>query len=236
MAEQKNGLKEVFETLLAYRDGEGKAHTQQSMADKLNADQVPSLSGKPWSKYSVRRVLKSLGLQSGQEEQPESAPPPKKAAPAKRPSVTRAPARSRPAGKKQATAAPVLKESSPLMQWSYFESIRDLFDELYKEGISNSALAEELNARGVKTVDGQAWSDASVRGALKVLQPSGGVTQEVQDEIRERIRQGFYDTPEEKFVAVPVKQGKKGKKEKKGKSDEEPKASKAKKKGKGKKK
>jgi len=34
------------------------------MADRLNADGVLSRAGQPWSKYSVRRLLKSLTLQA----------------------------------------------------------------------------------------------------------------------------------------------------------------------------
>ncbi len=59
-----NDLKPIFEKLASYRDQEGRSLTQQAMADRLNADGVLSRTGQPWSKYSVRRLLKSLTLQA----------------------------------------------------------------------------------------------------------------------------------------------------------------------------
>jgi len=59
-----NDLKPIFEKLTSYRDKEGRPLTQQAMADRLNADGVLSRTGQVWSKYSVRRLLKSLTLQA----------------------------------------------------------------------------------------------------------------------------------------------------------------------------
>ena len=60
MTEQSEKLKKYFDELIEYRDENNKPMTQQGMADKLNSKGVQSLSGKPWSKYSVRRMLTKL--------------------------------------------------------------------------------------------------------------------------------------------------------------------------------
>lgn len=57
-------LRERFKALTAHRGKDGKPYTQQEMAEKLNKDGVLSLSGKSWSKYSVRRILRKLELES----------------------------------------------------------------------------------------------------------------------------------------------------------------------------
>ena len=62
MTEQSEKLKTYFAEFIAYRDKNDKPMTQQGMADKLNSKGVGSLSGKPWSKYSVRRMLNKLNL------------------------------------------------------------------------------------------------------------------------------------------------------------------------------
>jgi len=59
-----NDLKPIFKKLTSYRDQAGKSLTQQAMADRLNADGVLSRTGQPWSKYSVRRLLKGLTVQA----------------------------------------------------------------------------------------------------------------------------------------------------------------------------
>jgi hypothetical protein len=124
VTQQNDELETYFSELVAHRDENNKPMTQQAMADQLNAKGVPSLSGKPWSKYSVRRMLNKLSL--------GASPAPAKAVRA-----------------------------------------------------------------GAKTV-------------------RSGVNALSDDEIRNRIRKGLYDTEEERFVAVSTKeQGKKKKKKSK---------------------
>jgi len=216
VSENNNGLKKVLEELLAHRDSDGKPLTQQSMADKLNADNLPSLSGKPWSKYSVRRILKNLGLRtvtSASTASKKKPPRPK----ARKKATARKTTPVRSSKKKQLPDETALKASSPLMQWNYYESIRGVFEELTKEPCSSESLADQLNARKILTADGQSWDVASVSRVLKVLKPQTTAVQIDDAEIRERIKQGVYDTDTERFVALPVE--KKGKKEKRAKKE-----------------
>jgi hypothetical protein len=192
-------MRPLFIELLAFRDAEDQALTQQGMAEKLNADGVLSLTGQPWSKYSVRRILKKLGLQTATSaSQGRAAPPPP-------PAVI--------------VSDHQLDENSPLRQWGYYESIRGVIEELTADSYTPQSLAKALNAREVATIDGTAWSKQSVERVLKTLKPSDAGNQFSDDEIRQRIRQGHYDTATERFVAVAVKseKSKEGKKEKKGK-------------------
>lgn len=62
MNDQSERIEKHFAKLVAYRDESDKPMTQQGMADKLNSEGVLSLSGKAWSKYSVRRMLNKLNL------------------------------------------------------------------------------------------------------------------------------------------------------------------------------
>ncbi|MCB1904347.1 MAG: hypothetical protein KDI18_09710, partial [Gammaproteobacteria bacterium] len=64
MEEAVENMRPQFNALLSIRDENGQGLTQQGMADKLNADGILSLTGQPWSKYSVRRILKKLELQT----------------------------------------------------------------------------------------------------------------------------------------------------------------------------
>lgn len=65
MNQPTDDLDARFAKLIAYRDQDNKPMTQQAMADALNAEGVPSLSGQAWSKYSVRRMLNKLKQSSG---------------------------------------------------------------------------------------------------------------------------------------------------------------------------
>ena len=64
MAQTIDTLREKFKALTAHRGKDGKPYTQQAMAEKLNKDGVLSLSGKSWSKYSVRRILRKFEFES----------------------------------------------------------------------------------------------------------------------------------------------------------------------------
>lgn len=57
-------LREGFKALIAHRGKDDKPYTQQEMAEKLNKEGVLSLTGKPWSKYSVRRILRKFELET----------------------------------------------------------------------------------------------------------------------------------------------------------------------------
>lgn len=201
MDEEIEKLRPLFEKLLAFRDGEDQGLTQQGMADKLNSEGLLSLTGQPWSKYSIRRILKKLDLQT------EASVNQAKNQPRKRP-VSRSLAAA-------AGAEHILSDSSPLRQWSYYESLRGVIDELTQSPCSEKALAEKLNERKIATVDGRPWDKSSVARVLKTLSPNSATIKMDDDDIRSRIRQGFYDTDTERFVAVPVDK-------KKGKSKDKP--------------
>lgn len=106
--------------------------------------------------------------------------------------------------------------------------------------MTQQAMADTLNAEGVSSLTGQAWSKYSVRRMLNKLKQggAGGVKRSgsrsagsrgaalSDDEIRARIRQGRYDTEQERFVSLPAasakddkKKDKKDKKEKKDKKN-----------------
>ncbi|MCB1760237.1 MAG: hypothetical protein KDI68_10730 [Gammaproteobacteria bacterium] len=196
MEESVEKLRPMFTELLAYRDDEAQPLTQQGMAEKLNADGVLSLTGQPWSKYSVRRILKKLGMQTATSASQGRAAPPV-----------------------VMVSEHQLDENSPLRQWGYYESIRGVVEELTADNYTPQSLAKALNAREVATIDGSAWDKQSVERVLKTLKPSDAGNEFSDDEIRQRIRQGHYDTATERFVAVAVKaeKSKENKKEKKGK-------------------
>jgi len=217
MEEAVENLRPHFAALLAVRNENGQGLTQQGMADKLNADGVLSTTGQPWSKYSVRRILKKLDMQteiSASQTRGSSPPPP----------VSSMEAKERD-----------LDDKSPLRQWSYYESIRGVIEELTAQPHTVQELAQQLNDRGVATSDGMPWDERAVTRALRTLKPSNSGVDSSDDEIRNRIRQGWYDTDTESFIAVPrgKKAGKKLALEADSKKD---KKSKKGKKGKGKKK
>ena len=127
MEESVEKMRPLFTELLAVRDENDQGLTQQGMADKLNTDGVLSLTGQPWSKYSVRRILKKLGLQTvTSATQGRAAPPP--------PVIL--------ANEHQ------LDENSPLRQWGYYESIRSVVEELTADNDTPQSLAKALNERG----------------------------------------------------------------------------------------
>ncbi|MCP4289430.1 MAG: hypothetical protein GY792_34255 [Gammaproteobacteria bacterium] len=208
MEEAVEKMRPQFDALLATRNKNGQGLTQQGMADKLNADKVLSLTGQPWSKYSVRRILKKLALQT------ESSSSQTKSNPSRVTPVTENTERD-------------LDEHSPLRQWSYYESIRGVIEELTAKPYKVKDLAKQLNAREIVTSDGQPWDESAVSRAVRTLKPSNNGVQSSDDEIRISIKQGLYNTEFERFIAVPVekksgkksseKQGKKSKKEKKAK-------------------
>lgn len=107
MNDDVESMRPHFERLLAIKDPEGQGLTQQGMADTLNGEGVLSLTGQPWSKYSVRRILKKLELQT------EASIIQAKNQPAPVSSNRAAPSRE-----------PTLSANSPLRQWSFYESIR----------------------------------------------------------------------------------------------------------------
>jgi len=214
MEEAVENMRPHFAALLAVRNDNGQGLTQQGMADKLNADGVLSLTGQPWSKYSVRRILKKLNMQteaSASLAKSDSAPSPITAA----------------AEYKERD----LDENSPLRQWSYYESIRSVIEELTESPYTVQGLAQQLNERKVATSDGKLWNESAVTRALRTLKPSSSSVQSGDEEIRDRIKQGWYDTESERFIAVPkakkaskksqkkidIKPAKKPKKEKKAK-------------------
>ncbi len=201
MTDRDKAVKSRFEELTAYRDGKGAGLTQQAMADTLNADGFPSLSGQPWSKYSIRRILKNLSLQGTASSRPAGASGRKPAAKPSPATPSRPPARE----EEKDAVEHKLKETSPLMQWNYYESIRDLIGELTSKPYSEKELATRLNKMAVPTADGKPWNATTVSRVLKVLSPSNTV-QIGEDVIRDRIRLGWYDTETEHFIAIAVKQ------------------------------
>lgn len=184
MTQTIESLKPLLEKLIALRDAEGNGLTQQAIADKLNADGVLSLTGAAWSKYSVRRILKKMNLQTAISATQFDVPEPQPAA------------RRKPEG--------ALRADSPLRQWSYFESIRDAIEKLTSKPYTPKDLAAKLNKRQVPTLDGRSWTTDSVTRALKVLSPDATRSMPDDDEIRENIRRGLYDTDREQFVSVRV--------------------------------
>ena len=186
MEEAVENMRPQFNALLSIRDENGQGLTQQGMADKLNADGILSLTGQPWSKYSVRRILKKLELQTEiSANQSKSS---------FTPSYQSAAAESKERD---------LDEHSPLRQWSYYESIRGVIEELTAQPYTVQDLVQQLNERQVATTDGGQWSESAVTRALRTLKPNNNSIQSSDDEIRNRIRQGFYDTESERFVALP---------------------------------
>lgn len=192
-------LRPLLEKLIALRDAEGSGLTQQAIADRLNAEGVLSLTGAAWSKYSVRRILKKMNLQTAISATQFDVPEPQPAA------------RRKPEG--------ALRADAPLRQWSYFESIRDAIEKLTSKPHTPKDLAAKLNKRQIPTLDGKPWSTDSVTRALKVLSPDATRSVPDDDEIRENIRRGLYDTDTEQFVSVRItaKEGKSGTKSKKSK-------------------
>lgn len=203
MEEAVENMRPHFDALLAVRNEDGQGLTQQGMADKLNADGVLSLTGQPWSKYSVRRILKKLSMQteaSASQAKSSFSPSP----------VTLS------AEQKERD----LDDKSPLRQWSYYESIRTVVEELTAKPYTAQDLAQQLNERNVATSDGKPWDDSAVSRALRTLRPSNTGVESSDDEIRNRIKQGWYDTESERFIAVP--KGKKARKKLSASSDTKP--------------
>ncbi len=183
-----------LEELTAYRDEEDKGLTQQAMADRLNAEGITSLTDQAWSKYSIRRILKRFGLNATPPGSAVSPPP------------------SRP--EDETTGEHKLTQSSPLMQWDYYESVRDALKDLMTDQDSDKSLAKKLNKAGVLTADGSPWDGAAVARVLRILEPTSSI-QHADDLIRQQIKEGRYDTEEEYFVCLKRKT--KGKPKEKGK-------------------
>jgi len=203
-------LRPIFEKLIVLRDADGNGLTQQVIADRLNADGVLSLTGTAWSKYSVRRILKKMTLQTAISANQYDAPEPP------------------PESRKKSDGG--LKADAPLRQWSYFESIRDAIEKLASKPYTPKELAAKLSKRQIPTLDGKPWTNDSATRILKVLSPGTARSVSDDDEIRENIRQGLYDTDTEQFVSVRItgKGNKAGEKPKKSK-DKDKKAKKKKK-------
>ena len=199
MNEDLGKLRKVFLELQKVRTADNKKLTQLEMAERLNKDKVTSFSGNPWSKYAVRRMLKRLGINGSSGSR---------------------------AGAALATATnPILEggvaglsDSSPLRQWGFYESIRGVFDELTANAYTEQGLADELNQRGITTVDKRPWDEKSVARALTALSSSSNASSAllaldtlpseeslIDDAVRARIKTGYYDTNKERFVAVAVK-------------------------------
>ena len=193
-------LRPLLEQLVAQRDADGNGLTQQAIADRLNAEGVLSLTDAAWSKYSVRRILKRMNLQTMISSTHHDI------------EATESGFQGRSEG--------VLRADAPLRQWSYFESIRDAMEKLSGKPNTPKELAAKLNKKQIPTVDGKPWTTDSVNRALKVLSPGTARSLPNDDEIRENIRQGLYDTENEQFVAVRIggKGGKTGAKDKKSKN------------------
>lgn len=201
MTEADNTIQKRFEQLIAQHDEKGARLTQKTMADRLNAEGFPSLSGQPWSKYSIRRVLKNLSLQGTASSSPtrrSHRKPVAKPAPAM-------PERPATEEEEKEVVEHKLKDTSPLMQWNYYESIRDVIVKLTSKPYSEEKLAARLNKMAVPTADGNPWFASTVSRVVKVLSPSNTV-QTSEDVIRDRIKLGWYDTETERFIAVAVKQ------------------------------
>ena len=98
----------------------------------------------------------------------------------------------------------VLRADAPLRQWSYFESIRDAIEKLTSKPYTPKDLAAKLNKRQIPTLDGKPWTTDSVIRALKVLSPDAARSVPDDNEIRENIRRGLYDTDTERFVSVSI--------------------------------
>jgi hypothetical protein len=184
MTQTIESLKPLLEKLIALRDAEGNGLTQQAIADKLNAEGVLSLTGAAWSKYSVRRILKKMNLQTVISATQFDVPEPQ------------------PAARRKQEGA--LRADAPLRQWSYFESIRNAIEKLTSKPYTPKDLAAKLNKQQVPTLDGKSWTTDSVTRALKVLSPDATRSIPDDDEIRENIRRGLYDTDTEQFVSVRI--------------------------------
>jgi len=206
VSEKEASIIARLKELVAYRGENGKCLTRQAMADLLNTEGVSSLSGKPWSTYSISRILKKFALRPSTGIIPSTQAVPKASPPSDQP---------------EETVEHRLKHTSPLMQWNYYESIRDVVEKLTKKHHSVESLVGKLNKMGVSTADGSPWNEIAVSRALKVLQPISAVQVGVGDDvIRERIKEGWYDTKEESFVCVGKKLKKRGKDKAKRKSPE----------------
>jgi len=190
--------------LVAYRDGNARGLTQQAMADTLNTEGIASLSSKPWSTHSIRRTLKKFDLH----------PPTRSMRPGQ--TVRKAtPPPEQPPEQPEEVVEHRLKHTSPLMQWNYYESVRDIFEELTGKHHSVKTLIKKLDKMGAPTADGSAWDESAVSRVLKVLQPTSAVHVGVSDDvIRERIKEGWYDTEEESFICVRKKPEKRKKSKK----------------------
>lgn len=217
MEEAVENMRPHFDALLTVRNENGQGLTQQGMANRLNADGVLSLTGQPWSKYSVRRILKKLNMQT---------------------EISASQSKNDPTTGDATIAAGEyrerdLDENSPLRQWSYYESIRGVIEELTAKPYTVQDLARQLNERGVATTDGAPWNESAVARALRTLKPSDSSVQSSEDEIRNRIKQGWYDTASERFIAVPAekKAGKKRQEKTDSKPEKKPKKEKKTKKG-----
>ena len=209
MEEAVEKLRPQFDKLLAIRNENDQGLTQQGMADILNAENILSLTGQPWSKYSVRRILKKLALQTEASANLTKSNP------------SLIPVAPTPAAEYKERD---LDEHSPLRQWSYYESIREVVEELTATPYTPQDLAKKLNEREVATSDGEPWDERAVTRALRTLKPSHNGVHSSDDEIRNRIRQGWYDTESERFTAVPVeKKEKKANKKLQEKSAKKPK-------------
>lgn len=197
VSEKEALIRMRLEKLTAYRDENDNGLTQQAMADALNKEGVLSLSGQAWSKYSIRRILKKLDFNSPKQT--------------KRPgqSTSNAPSPLGPP-EEEPVVEHKLKQTSPLMQWNYYESIRDTILDLMKKHDTEQSLVKKLNKIGVLTADGSPWNEAAVSRVLRVLQPASSI-QHPDDLIREQIKEGRYDTDEERFICVKKKQKQRGK-------------------------
>ena len=202
-------LRKTFVELMKVRDDDGKPLTQEAMAERLNKKKVPSFSGNPWSKYAVRRMLKRLDLNATGSSRSRGA--------------------AAAMGNVQATAEQValaaLSDNSPLRQWAFYESIRSVFDELTSGEYTEQGLADELNQRGITTADKKPWDEKSVSRAMTALRSAANASPALlaletipagelltDDQVRDRIKAGYYDTGKVRFVAVAAK-GAKAKKQ-----------------------
>ncbi len=205
-------IRKRLKELKAYRDDNDKGLTHQAMADKLNAEAIPSLSGKPWSKYSVRHLLRKLDQPTSNKNQADVAAPKTAVKAIKKSPVEQT------GEVTEEVVEHKLKATSPLMRWNYHESIRDIVEGLMKEHESVKTLVKKLNKLGVPTADGALWNEAAVSRVVKALQPSTSTQLNASDDvIRERIKEGWYNTEEEHFICVRQKSKKTCKKIKKSK-------------------
>ena len=100
MNDEETLLRARLAELLSQQDQDHKEFTQQKMADRLNEEGVASPSGKPWTVYSIRRIMKKLELSRFSEtEEPGKG-------------VSNHPTTSRP---EQAAVERSLNQNSPLI-------------------------------------------------------------------------------------------------------------------------